>query len=295
MGVSEISGRFNQFKGELHFNANSSVIELLEVKIETASIDSGNTMRDGHLRGSDFFQSAQFPFITFKSKSISQLKPGHYKAIGKMTVRGVIRTATILFSMTEALKDTWGYENKFVKFESKISRDDYQLKWNKTLGDQKFLVGNEVSFMGIFQLQPMSHVTPTSKHMIPDTSYIRNRERILRGEIKDEKSDFKLVKKIELNGPLVNIEAKPDILQVPVVTAPDFRKSRMWWMAFSIIGLLGFFGVLLVCYYSKSKIAESFPIKYEENGLLGYLSDSIVIVMVSIYAVALWFLGWGIR
>jgi polyisoprenoid-binding protein YceI len=291
MGVSEISGRFNEFSGEVQFKDDAKTADQLEVKIRTASIDTGNKMRDGHLRGSDFFQSLQFPIIAFKSKNISLIKPDSFRAIGEMTIRGVTKPSIIEFTTTNSLKDTWGYENKFVKFKSKINRNDFKLKWNKTLADQKYLVGDVVSIQGTFQIQPATHLTPTNKHMIPDTKYIRSREREARGEIQVEK--FK-VESDEVNN------TKKIVYQAPspsshLAPAVDFRESRWWWVSLSVIGLLGFFGVLGICFYTKNKIAESFPVKYEENGILGYVSDFIVILMVSIFSVALWFLGWGIR
>lgn len=291
MSVSEISGRFNEFSGEIQFKDDGLTAEQLEVKIQTSSIDTGNKMRDGHLRGSEFFQSVQYPSINFKSKNISLIKRDNYRAVGEMTIRGVTKPAVIDFTITNSLKDTWGYENKFVKFKSAIKRNDFKLKWNKTLADQKYLVGDEVSIMGTFQIQPATHLTPTSKHMIPDTKYIRSRERMARGEIQDEnlKVSFDKTNRPE------NVVSKTNLPNQHLASAVDFRESTLWWVSFAIMGLLGFFGVLGACYYTKNKISESFPLKYEENGILGYLSDSVVIFMVSVYAVALWFLGWGIR
>lgn len=179
LNVSEVSGRFTKFSGMMVFDEKKAPKEVT-VKIETASIETGNKMRDGHLKGSDFLKSKQFPYIQFVSSSVTALKDNEFKATGELTIKDVTKTASIIFQLTDSVKDTWGYDNKFVKFKSVVSRKEYNINWNKTLDNEKYLVGDEVSFWGTFQIQPLHGKTPTSKHMIPDTNYIRGREKLLR-------------------------------------------------------------------------------------------------------------------
>lgn len=186
MGVSELTGRFNEFHAEAIFEENKSTITNIIVQINTASIDTGNKMRDGHLKGSDFFQSTEYPHIVFTSQKISSSGKGQYKASGELIIKGIKKPSTIEFSVTDSLKDTWGYDNKFVKFKSRMSRKDYNINWNKTLEGQKFLVGDDITFWGTFQIQPSKNLTPNSKHMIPDTQHIRKREE----EKRTEESSF---------------------------------------------------------------------------------------------------------
>lgn len=192
MGVSELTGRFNEFTGKVHFSEDDKKILGLEVQISASSIDTGNKMRDGHLKSGDFLKSQEHPTIVFKSRQIVSMSKGRFKASGGMTIKGITKPASIEFSTSEVVKDTWGYKNRFVKFKSSLNRKDYQINWNKTLDGQQFLVGDEVSFWGTFQLQPATTTTPNSKHMIPDTKYIRQRdsERINNEKSKDEESVF---------------------------------------------------------------------------------------------------------
>jgi polyisoprenoid-binding protein YceI len=184
MGVSEVSGRFNEFKGKVELQGKGFQPVSLYVEIRTDSIDTGNKMRDGHLEGSDFLQGDQHPYISFSSHQISKMSSNHYKASGSLKIKGVSRAASVEFSVSDFVKDTWGYENLFVKFKSYINRKDYQITWNKTLDGNEFLVGDQITFWGTFQLQPIERQTPNSKHMIPDTQHIRQRDmnRRLEGE-----------------------------------------------------------------------------------------------------------------
>src|SRR5690606_11431544 len=110
----------------------------------SSSLDTGNGMRDGHLKGHDFFQSQAHPEILFKSKKITRLSGNNYQAEGDLHIRGITKPATVAFSVSDTRKDTWGYQNRFVKFKSSLKRKDYNMTWNKTLEGQQFLVGDVV-------------------------------------------------------------------------------------------------------------------------------------------------------
>lgn len=200
MGVSELTGRFNEFAGEVDLGADKKTASSLSVQISSSSIDTGNKMRDGHLKGTDFFESQQHPYISFKSSNVTILKPNLYKAIGLLTIKGITKPATIEFTTTDSVKDTWGYENKFVKFKSTLNRKDYKITWNKTLDGKQLLVGDTITFWGTFQMQPATGKTPNSKHMIPDTEIIRSRdEKRMKNEAVEESFISKKLKKL-ING-----------------------------------------------------------------------------------------------
>lgn len=292
LGISEVNGRFKVFSGSVNFDEKQMPFDMA-IKVNTASIDTGNNLRDGHLRANDFLQSKEHPHIVFQSNRVKHLKANLYKAEGQLTIKGNSKPFAINFSLSDSIKDTWGYQNRFVKFTSKINRKDFNIKWNKTLAEQKYLVGDEVDFWGTFQLQPSALKTPGTKHMIPDTSYTRSREMEARGEIVRSEPE-------ESIGETAVVAQRPVAINkispiTPVPGAGDFRDNNLWWISLWSLGLLGFFAVIIVCFYSKNILAEYFPRNYEENGLLGYLSDLVVIALVIIYSFAFWFVGWGVR
>ena len=53
--VTKVRGAFNEFSGSGHFDAANPANSSLELSLVTASIDTGNTDRDGHLQSADFF------------------------------------------------------------------------------------------------------------------------------------------------------------------------------------------------------------------------------------------------
>jgi polyisoprenoid-binding protein YceI len=177
LNVSELTGRFTDYDGTVDIEDNSaSKINSLKIEIQTSSINTGHKMRDNHLQASDFLESRQYPTMKFESSKVTKKSATDYVAEGTLTIKKTSKPFNINFSVTDSVTDTWGYENKFVKYKSKVNRKDFDINWNKTLDADKFLVGDEIIFWGVFQIQPEKSLTPTSKHMIPDTSYIRDRE-----------------------------------------------------------------------------------------------------------------------
>ncbi len=289
--VSEITGRFNEFTGHVNFPDKGEVPQEVSIHVKTASLDSGNKQRDGHLKSQDFLKAATHPEITFNSQKISHLSGEKYRAQGILSVAGVANPFVIDFTMTPSVKDTWNFENRFVKFRTEFSRKDFRIVWNKTLADNKFLVGDMITIWGTFQLQPGSAKTPSSKHMIPDTAYIRNREKLNRGEVVQTENVS------PLPTPAVSNTETP--LQVVRQNDPrisgrkDNRGTETWWMSLGVMGLFGFLGSIMFGIYTKKMVSEKYPAKYRESSLLGLLTDAIAIIVILIYALAFWELGWG--
>lgn len=93
--VAKVPGKFNQFSGQLTLDranlANSSV----EATIASTSINTGNQKRDDHLRGADFFDVAQYPAITFKSRKWTQTGENTFDVAGDLTLKGVTREVVL--------------------------------------------------------------------------------------------------------------------------------------------------------------------------------------------------------
>lgn len=176
MQVSEVTGRFGDFNSKSEYDEKTKTFESITVSIQTDTIDTGNKMRDNHLEGTDFLQAKEHPQILFTSKSVKEIKPNTFVAQGDLSIKGIKKPAKVEFTVSDSMKDTWGYENRFVKFKSNINRKDYNITWNKTLDGKQLLVGDSISLWGTFQMQPATAKTPNSKHMIPDTEVIRKRD-----------------------------------------------------------------------------------------------------------------------
>uniref|UniRef100_UPI003342DE67 YceI family protein n=1 Tax=Castellaniella defragrans TaxID=75697 RepID=UPI003342DE67 len=65
-GTSTVRGRFNHIEGRVTLDQAAHTGKA-DIRIDTASVDSGSDPFDEHLRGADFFNIAKFPEARFQS------------------------------------------------------------------------------------------------------------------------------------------------------------------------------------------------------------------------------------
>ena len=85
----DIAGKFAKWDASLTFTSPDETTGVLEIKIYAGSVDTGSGMKNGKLKGKDFFDIENYPVITFKSTKI--VRTGHdiYEVDGDFTIRGV--------------------------------------------------------------------------------------------------------------------------------------------------------------------------------------------------------------
>jgi len=84
-----IAGKFDQWGATLTFTSPDETTGVLEITIQSASVDTGSGMKNNKLKGKDFFDVQQNPVITFKSTKFVQSGPNTYEVDGDFTIRGV--------------------------------------------------------------------------------------------------------------------------------------------------------------------------------------------------------------
>src|ERR1700751_6437192 len=82
-----IVGSFDKWDATLTFTSPDVSTGVLDVKIQAATVDTGSGLKNGKLKGPDFFDVANNPLITFKSTKISQTGPATFEVDGNFTIR----------------------------------------------------------------------------------------------------------------------------------------------------------------------------------------------------------------
>lgn len=143
MMISDVRGRFNKASGVLELDDKDITKSSVKIEIDTASVDTNEPKRDGHLKGPDFFEVEKFPKMTFKSKSVSKAG-ANLKVVGDLTIKNVTKEVTLEVELSPEGKDPWGNVKHGVNATGKINREDFGLTWNKALEAGGVLVGKEV-------------------------------------------------------------------------------------------------------------------------------------------------------
>jgi polyisoprenoid-binding protein YceI len=143
MMVSEVDGKFKQWKGKALLDEKSLEKSQVSFAIEAASIDTADAKRDEHLRSPEFFDAGKFPQLTFKSTKITKAGAG-YNLHGDLTIRGVTKPVTLTATVSDAIASPWGNLVRAVKITGKVKRTDFGLNWNKTLDKGGLVLGETV-------------------------------------------------------------------------------------------------------------------------------------------------------
>ncbi|QIG45145.1 YceI family protein [Nocardioides anomalus] len=141
--VATVRGQFNDFTGTAHVDTANPANSKVELSIVADSISTGSEQRDGHLRSGDFFESEQFPNITFTSTSVER-DGDDWSITGDLTIKGVTHSIEVPFEYTGSATDPFG--NTRIGFEGKATllRKDWGLSWNAALETGGVLVSDKI-------------------------------------------------------------------------------------------------------------------------------------------------------
>jgi polyisoprenoid-binding protein YceI len=141
--VATVRGQFTEFTGTAHVNTANPADSKVEVSIVANSISTGNEQRDGHLLSADFFESEQFPAITFTSTDVSR-DGDDWTITGDLTIKGVTNSISVPFEFTGSAQDPFG--NTRIGFEgaTTLLRKDWGLTWNAALETGGVLVSDKI-------------------------------------------------------------------------------------------------------------------------------------------------------
>ena len=140
--VTKVRGRFGAFTGTITI-ADEPSQSSVEASVEMSSVSTGDDSRDGHLRGSDFFDVETFPTMSFRSTSVTP-KGSDYALIGELTIRGVTKPVSFALEFDGVNTDPWGNTKAGFTATAEINRREWGLEWNVALDAGGMLVSEKI-------------------------------------------------------------------------------------------------------------------------------------------------------
>lgn len=100
-GFTHIFGRFDNVAGVVMLDQAHPENSSVTATIQTASISSGDATRDEHLRGTRWFDAAQFPTMQFHSSSVRLTGERTADIVGDLTLHGVTNPVTLSVTLNQ--------------------------------------------------------------------------------------------------------------------------------------------------------------------------------------------------
>jgi len=144
MMVTTVRGQFKQYSGTLDLDPDDFTKSKFEGEIDVASVDTGNSQRDDHLRTNDFFDAPNHPKITFKSTRIEKKGGNEYVVHGDLTMRGVTKPIALDVEFHGVGKNMHGKTVAGLGATGTINRKDFGVNFNALLEGGGVALGEKV-------------------------------------------------------------------------------------------------------------------------------------------------------
>lgn len=95
LGISDQVGGFKNFDVTIKAEKADFTDAVIEMSAEVGSINTGNEMRDKHLKSADFFDAEKYPTLSFVSTGLKAAGKNKFKLTGNLTLHGVTKPVTL--------------------------------------------------------------------------------------------------------------------------------------------------------------------------------------------------------
>ncbi len=141
--VTNVRGMMHKVSGSVLLDettpANSKVTATLDVNTITTGVEE----RDTHLKGSEFFDVAKYPLITFVSTGVTRSNATSYSVKGNLTIHGVTKPVTLAVTVSAPFKHAGG-TRRAIEAITSVNRKDFGLLWEFPGEGAGVVVGNIV-------------------------------------------------------------------------------------------------------------------------------------------------------
>lgn len=137
LGYSIQLSRFDTVDGKITID-RAAKTGSVDVTIDAKSVNTGSTLFNGHIQGEDFFDTAKYPTITFKSNKVKFDGDKVASVDGDLTIKGITKPVTLTVNSFLCMphpmlkKDACG-----ATATAKVKRTDFNMgKYAPYVGDE---------------------------------------------------------------------------------------------------------------------------------------------------------------
>ena len=131
--VSTVRGKLGQISGTIEYDGKALESIKADVTIDVTKIDTQNDGRDNHLRQDDFFNVAQYPNMTFRSKRVEPGVDGRFRLVGDLTIRDKTNEVVLDVEGPAPIMKSQRGVLTGATATTKISRKAFGVLWNRMI------------------------------------------------------------------------------------------------------------------------------------------------------------------
>jgi polyisoprenoid-binding protein YceI len=141
--VSKVRGNFDEATATIVVGEDP-LQSSVSATIQTASVFTGQSDRDNHLRTSDFFEVAKYPTIEYRSTGIKSFEGNEFVLEGELTIKGITKPVDLHVEFEGAGRSPYGHDVFGFSASAEIDREEWDLTWNVALESGGVMVGKKV-------------------------------------------------------------------------------------------------------------------------------------------------------
>ncbi|HSZ57841.1 MAG TPA: YceI family protein [Tepidisphaeraceae bacterium] len=138
--IGHIWGHFSDYGGTFVIDDSNSAFD---ITVNPASVDTGAKKRDEHLQAPDYFNTKQYPAITFKSTAVKKVSDSRLEATGDLTLHGVTRSIVVPIEIVGKGEFPRGTGRVGIEATFSVKLSDYKIKGDpKSVADEILIIAS---------------------------------------------------------------------------------------------------------------------------------------------------------
>jgi polyisoprenoid-binding protein YceI len=155
--ISTVTGSFGKFGATMESELDDFTDAKINFTADVNTLSTNISDRDFHLKSPDFFDTSNFPNITFESTKVEKLSE-EYSVSGNLTIKDVTLPITLKGTYNGNDVDAYGQTKYGFELEGKLNRKDWGLTFNLEGGKGSLLIGDEVRLIISIQMTEIQNV-----------------------------------------------------------------------------------------------------------------------------------------
>ncbi|MFE3867573.1 YceI family protein [Flavobacterium sp. LS2P90] len=144
--IAYLDGTIHKFKGHVDIQNNELEDASIEFALDVNNTDTKLEQRDMHVKLNDFFDTNEYPVISFKSTSFQKVNKNINFLKGNLTIKNITKVIELDAEFI-GINTTNGIEKAAFEIIGKINSKDFDLKFNSYTQTGGLAIGQDIKLI----------------------------------------------------------------------------------------------------------------------------------------------------